>query len=102
MSEREDWHRRMQAQMMVLTPWRAEASEGVWCLKNSRGDSLARFNLDSGHACRLAASAPDLLAALQEYADAPCETVGLEDIEVGCCRPCRTRAAIARAVEVGK
>jgi hypothetical protein len=29
-------------------------------------------------------------------ADRPCETEGLEDMEAGCCAPCRCRAALAQ------
>lgn len=34
---------------------------------------------------------------LTRLASMKCETIGVEDLEVGCCRTCRARYAIARA-----
>ncbi len=45
----------------------------------------------------LVAAAPDLLEALRDFASMKCETAGVEDLEGGCCRTCRARAAIAKA-----
>jgi len=45
----------------------------------------------------LIAAAPDLLEALGDFASMKCETAGVEDLEGGCCRTCRARAAIAKA-----
>lgn len=45
----------------------------------------------------LKAEQSDLLAALEEYAGEPCQTEFVDDLEAGCCRGCRARAAIARA-----
>lgn len=70
MTEAAQWNAQMLAQMGAQFPWRADPVAGRWYLKNKRGDTLAQFNLDSGHACRLAASAPDLLVALHEAAAA--------------------------------
>lgn len=64
-AENEQWHRSMVGYMERGYPWRAVAVGGVWFLMTSNGQCLARFNLDTGHATRMAAAAPDLLAALK-------------------------------------
>lgn len=46
----------------------------------------------------LIAAAPDLLEALLGFVSMKCETAGVEDLEGGCCRTCRARAAIAKAI----
>lgn len=45
----------------------------------------------------LIAAAPDLLEAAKDLARQPCSTVGVEDLEGGCCSSCRARAAVAKA-----
>ena len=56
------------------------------------------YGRDEGEAnCRIMTAAPELLEALRDFASMKCETVGLEDMEGGCCRTCRARAAIAKA-----
>lgn len=45
----------------------------------------------------LADAAPDLLETARDFASMPCETLGVEDLEGGCCRTCRARRAIAKA-----
>lgn len=57
----EIWNEKMQEMLRSHFPWRAVPDRGVWYLYDSMGACLARFNLDSGHGARLAASAPDLL-----------------------------------------
>ena len=63
--ENAEWNRKMVEFMERGYPWRAQPERGVWFLLTSNGQCLARFNLDSGHASRLAAAAPDLLAAVK-------------------------------------
>ena len=48
----------------------------------------------NGH---LIEAAPDLLEVAKETAQEPCSTKGLEDMEGGCCKSCRARAAVAKA-----
>ena len=57
----EIWNEQMQTFLRSHFPWRAVPDAGRWYLYDNMGAQLARFNLDSGHATRLAASAPDLL-----------------------------------------
>lgn len=64
-SENKEWHRKLVDHMERGYPWRAMPERGVWYLCTSNGQNLARFNLDSGCASRMAAAAPDLLAALK-------------------------------------
>lgn len=64
-AENEEWHRKLVDNMELGYPWRAVPDRGVWYLMTSNRQNLARFNLDSGHASRLAAAAPDLLAAVK-------------------------------------
>jgi hypothetical protein len=38
---------------------------------------------------------PELLEVAREAAQQPCSSTGLEDMEPGCCKSCRARAALA-------
>ena len=38
----------------------------------------------------------EVLEVAREVAREPCKTVGAEDLEAGCCLPCRARAALAQ------
>ena len=70
MTDGEIWEANMRHQLTLGFPWRAQPEAGRWYLYDSRGACLARFNLDSGHASRLAAAGPDMLAALQAVLEA--------------------------------
>lgn len=58
------------------------------------GNSHDTLTLENAH---LIAAAPDLLEVARDLASMKCETIGVEDLEAGCCRTCRARAAIAKA-----
>jgi len=90
------------------TPWAAVPIQGIWYLKNARGDTLARFTIGSHEEAKLSAAAPDLLDALTdllgETIDALTDAFGegpegdtLEDQPV----VKRARAAIAKATDNG-
>ncbi len=83
-------------------PWFALEKSGpnVARVVSEEGNNIAFLSAMNGRSkddCHLISAAPDLLATARDFVLMPCETLGVEDLEGGCCRTCRARDAIAKA-----
>jgi len=119
--DREKWLAGCERTIELLTPeWeRFEAREGhdlytarlyadhVSEARKHRAELLLLKSLDPLHTSALAAgyaSVPDWVAAMvgeirdlaRDLAEYPCKTAGPEDMEPGCCGPCRARATLTK------
>lgn len=100
--------------------WEAKADGRCWLITKSQSELIIAGALPREHrpiagvddgTCKgqykpeeeckanatLIAAAPALLDVAKEAAAEPCSTIGLEDLEPGCCKSCRARATVAAA-----